>query len=125
MPDLKKQKPAAVKPQRDPSGWTGGGRRAFPLACEVRLYLAFGSLEVTTSSVSCEGFKFISAVFFFVGEQFPCELAVGPYESAGSPFTLSCRARVTRVDAHLHCGYEVACEFEEYYVAPRKPLPNS
>ncbi len=121
-------KPSKHGPFLDPSVFGQSARRgahqSFPLACGLRFFLNTGAMEATTSSVSCEGFTFVSGISFGLREQHHCEITVRPYESGGSPMTLSCRARVTRVDRHAQGGFEIACEFEEYFVVPQKPLSN-
>jgi hypothetical protein len=101
-----------------------GAYPRFPLSCGLRLFLNSGYLEATTSSVSCEGFTFISGAPFSLQEQLHCQLAVGSHESGAGPFTLACRARVVRVDSHPQGGFEVVCRFEEYSVEPQKHLAN-
>ena len=92
-------------------------RKRVALHWPVRLFrgAATPSVESTTENLTSNGFYCHSREPFEIGESLECIIAIpsGSFGYAGSPISLQCRVRVTRVEDQSD-GFGLGCYIEDY-----------
>jgi hypothetical protein len=92
-------------------------RKRVALHWPVRLFRkpATASVESTTVNLTSNGFYCFSREPFEIGESLECIIAIpsGSFGYSGSPISLQCRVRVTRVEDQSD-GFGLGCYIEDY-----------
>jgi PilZ domain len=92
-------------------------RKRVALHWPVRLFRhpASASVESTTENLTSNGFYCYSREPFEIGERLECIIAIpsGSFGYSGSPISLQCRVRVTRVEDQRE-AFGLGCYIEDY-----------
>jgi hypothetical protein len=92
-------------------------RKRVALHWPLRLFRdpASASVESITENLTSNGFYCYSREPFEIGERLECIIAIpsGSFGYSGSPISLQCRVRVTRVEDQSD-GFGLGCYIEDY-----------
>jgi hypothetical protein len=82
------------------------------------------AIESVTQDLSSMGFYCLSPKPFAAGESLVCALKVPMYDPIGEERTIAveCRVRVVRTEETGDGGFGIACQIEDYHLAPVEDL---